>query len=138
MGSRIAVICERSSLIFLQVKETPLTDHVDDVILLGYGLVALYFVKDFVREFKKHPLMIGLGVCGFGMFFLMVCADFLSNNTETFIYIFQSLLSGDLVHMRDICRMADESFQLIGEAFFLSAFVAAFAHIKETLGRPLK
>ena len=39
----------------LRIKETPWTDHIDDFILLMYGIIAIFFIKDFVREFKRHP-----------------------------------------------------------------------------------
>ena len=114
----------------LRIKETPLTDHLDDIILLMYGIVAIFFIKDFVREFKKHPYMVGLIICGLFLFFVTFCLDFMSNNTETFTYFFKGSPIVSMGHTRDIFRMLDESFELLGEAFFLSAFVASFANIK--------
>jgi len=64
----------------LRIKETAVTDHIDDIILLMYGVIAVFFIKDFVREFKKHPRMVGLIVCGLVIFFVMASCDFVSNN----------------------------------------------------------
>lgn len=115
----------------LFLKETPWTDHLDDFILLAYGLVALYFIKDFVREFRKRPYMVGLIIGGFLLFFLMFWLDFVSNNVETFMYFFHGKISySDLLHRRDIFRMAEDSCKILGEAFFLSAFAAAYIDIK--------
>lgn len=116
--------------IVLRIKETPWTDHIDDFILLIYGLIAIFFIKDFVREFRRHPYMVGLIICGFLSFFAMFCFDYLSNNDETFIYFFKISSYSEMRHMKDLLQMADGSFQLLGEAFFLSAFVAAFVNIK--------
>ena len=114
----------------LRVKETPLTDHLDDIILLMYGIVAIFFIKDFVREFKKHPYTVKLIICGLFLFFVTFCLDFVSNNIETFRYFFKGSPYISMGHTRDIFRMLDESFELLGEAFFLSAFVASFTNIK--------
>ncbi len=119
----------------LNIKETPWTDHIDDFILLIYGIIAIFFIKDFIREFRKHPYMVGLIITGLGAFFIMFCLDFVSNNIPTFSYVAEKLFSvnmGDnaIGHMRDVFRMADESFELFGEACFLSAFVAAFTNIR--------
>ena len=116
--------------IVLRMKETALTDHIDDFILLMYGIIAIFFIKDFVREFKKHPYMIGLMLFGFVSFFVMSCLDFLSNNDETFAYFFKGLPYKVMRHRKDIFSMAEDSFKLLGEASFLAAFVAAFTNIK--------
>jgi hypothetical protein len=119
-----------------RIKETPFTDHIDDFILLAYGVIALFFIKDFLREFKKHPYMVGLIICGMCLFFVNFCFDYVSNNIETFIYFFGRVFSGDIVHMKDVYQMIEESFQLLGEAFLLSAFVAALADIKTGEDKP--
>ncbi len=112
------------------MKETPLTDHIDDVILLMYGVIAVFFIKDFVREFRRHPGMVGWIVCGLIAFFIMSAMDFLSNNDETFTYFFRNLSYAKMRHSKDILAMAEDSFKLLGEAFFLSAFVVAFTNIR--------
>ena len=112
------------------IKETPLTDHLDDFILLLYGIIALFFIREFAREFIKHPYMVGLIVCGVAAFFAMSCLDFLSNNDETFSYFFRGLSYSDMRHTKDIFGMIEESVELVGETFFLSAFIAALVNIK--------
>lgn len=121
--------------ILFRMKETAWTDHIDDFILLSYGLVAVIFIKDFVKEFKRHPYMVGLILGGIFLFFIMFCLDFLTNNVETFIYFFKDFFSGDIVHKKDVFKMIEESFELLGEAFFLAAFTAAFVDIKIRLKR---
>lgn len=114
----------------LRIKETPLTDHLDDLLLLMYGVIAVFFIRDFIREFRKHPFMVGLIICGLLAASLMVCFDFISNNEETFSYFFNGLAYGEMRHTMDLFGMGDGSFQLLGEAFFLAAYVAAFTDIK--------
>lgn len=114
----------------LRIKQTPLTDHMDDLILLIYGIIAIFFIKDFVREFRKYPYMMGFLICGFLAFFIMFCFDFISNNEETFSYFFKGLGYGEMRHTMDLFSMGDASFQLLGEAFFLAAYVAALTNIK--------
>ena len=114
----------------LRMKVTPLTDHIDDLIMLMYGVIAVFFIKDFVREFKKHPRMAGLIVCGFIIFFVMASCDFVSNNDETFAYFFKGMDYSVMRHRHDLLSMAEDSLKLLGEAFFLAAFVAAFTDIR--------
>jgi hypothetical protein len=114
----------------LHIEKTPLTDHLDDLILLLYVVIAIFFIKDFVREFRKYPFMIGLIICGLLASCVMMGFDFLSNNEETFAYFFKGLTYGQMRHTKDIFSMGDGSFQLLGEAFFLAAYVAALAAIK--------
>ena len=117
----------------MRIKETMWTDHIDDFILLGYGLVAIFFLKDFIREFRKHPYMLSLIIWGMFLFFVMFCLDFVSNNFETFTYFFRNLQgtpAGTGKHIQDVVRMVEDSVKLLGEACFFSAFVAALINIK--------
>ncbi len=116
-------------LIF-RMQETPFTDHIDDVILLTYGIIALFFIKDFIREFRRHPYMVGFLAVGFLLFFCMFCLDFISNNVETYMYFFGRMSYGDVRHKRDILRMVEDSVELISETCFLAAFLAALGSIK--------
>ena len=117
--------------LILRIKETWLTDHIDDFILLSYGIIAVFFMKDFIREFKRHPYMVKLMIYGLTLFFIMFSLDFVANNIETFEVFFKGMSWADLRHWRDIYRMAEDSFELLGEAFLLSAFVAALVDIKQ-------
>ncbi|MBL7070893.1 MAG: hypothetical protein ISS26_01820 [Candidatus Omnitrophica bacterium] len=112
----------------LFIKETTMTDHIDDVIVLIYGLVAIVFIKDFIREFRKHPYMILMLVCGFLMFFTMFCLDYITNSVESFTQFFSDAPYSDLLHTRDIFRMAEDSAKVMGESFFLAAFISALAN----------
>jgi len=117
------------------IKETPLSDHIDDVIVLIYGLVALIFIKDFIREFKKRPFMIPMLVCGFIMFFVMFSLDYATNSVESFMEFFGDASYSDLLHKRDIYRMAEDSAKILGESFFLAAFLGALVNIKSGQNR---
>lgn len=117
--------------LILRIKETALTDHIDDFIILAYGIIAAFFIKDFIREFRRHPYMMRFIFSGLFLFFTMFCLDFLTNNIETFSYfLFKDFLLDDAIHIQNIFKMLEESFELLGEAYFLSAFVAAFIDIK--------
>ena len=112
------------------IVETPFTDHFDDFIVLIYGLVALFFIKDFIREFRKHPYMIAFLICGFLTFFAMVFLDYVTNSIETFLQFFKGESYADLMHKRDVYRMVEDSAKIIGETFFLTAFWAALIDIR--------
>lgn len=114
----------------LLIKETPMTDHIDDVIVLVYGLIALVFIKDFIREFKKRPFMIPMLICGFIMFFAMFGLDYVTNSKEQFVEFFGNASYADLLHKRDIYRMAEDSAKILGESFFLAAFLGALVDIR--------
>jgi len=114
-----------------RMKETPWTDHIDDLIVLAYGVVAFYFIKEFFAEFGKQPFMIPMIACGVGFFFFMVGADFMSNNEQTYgLFFLVDVDSSDLIHMRDVLRMLEDSAKLIAGTFFLTAFLSAFLNEK--------
>jgi hypothetical protein len=114
-----------------RMKETPWSDHIDDFILFLYGLIAIFFIKEFIEEFKKHPYMVGFIGIGVIMFFAMFCLDYISNNTETFQqFIVTQLSNSDIGHQRDIVRMLEDTLKLLGEACFLCAFVSALSNIR--------
>jgi len=115
----------------LRIKETPWTDHIDDFILLLYGVIALFFIKDFIKEFRKHPYMVGLIAVGLFAFFIVFFLDFLTNNIETLsALLFKGMSYGDLSYRQNIGKMIEESTEFLAEAFFLAAFTAAFLNIK--------
>ena len=115
----------------LRIKENAITDHIDDVIVLIYGFIALFFIKEFIIEFKRHPFMIPLLTVGSAFFGFMVFFDFITGNHETFRAILPKMFAhGDVIHKCDVLRMVEDSCKLIGEAFFLSAFLGAFLNIK--------
>ena len=74
--------------------------------------------------------MVNLIICGLLAFFMMFCFDFISNNEETVTYFFNDLPYGEMRHMKDLFSMGDGSFQLLGEAFFLAAYVTALTNVK--------
>jgi hypothetical protein len=119
--------------IVMRIKETMWTDHIDDFIILSYGLIAIFFIKDFLKEFKRHPYMLNLIICGLCLFFAMFCLDFITNNFETFTYFFKNLQgspTGIGKHIQDLVRMVEDSMKLLGEACFFSAFIVALVDIK--------
>ncbi len=111
--------------VILRFKETPFSDHIDDMILVLYGLVAIFFIRDFIREFRRYRPMMTLCILGLISFFVMCCMDVVSNNVETYRWFFPGTAPDAVVHSKDVLNMVDESFQLIGESFFLSAFLVA-------------
>jgi len=115
----------------LRIKETPATDHIDDFIILLYGIVALFFIKNFITEFRKYPYMTGLIGVGLLMFFVVFFMDFLTNNIETLrAFLFKDMSYSALHYRKNIGSMIEESMEFLAQAFFLAAFAAAFLNIK--------
>ncbi|MBN1872558.1 MAG: hypothetical protein JW800_08300 [Candidatus Omnitrophica bacterium] len=113
------------------MRVTSWSDHIDDFIVFLYGLIAIFFIKEFIAEFRRRPYMLSLIGVGMVFFFIMFCMDYITNNFETFMeFVITEFSNGDLVHKCDVGRMIEDSMKLLGEAFLLSAFAGALVHIR--------
>ncbi|MEM9770725.1 MAG: hypothetical protein AAF889_03845 [Cyanobacteria bacterium P01_D01_bin.73] len=108
-----------------QVQENRLTDSIDDLIVLLYGVIAGYVLYLFRREFRHYRPAFKL--IGFAFFWaaVMVVFDVFTNinpesNIDAFKIFFADLESRHtlLVWLQAI----EEAFKIVAEGLFISAF----------------
>jgi hypothetical protein len=66
----------------LGMKETALTDRIDDIVVGCYGLVGLAVIYYYRDEMKKYKEALPYLIAGFILFFLSVCLDILTNRED--------------------------------------------------------
>jgi hypothetical protein len=68
------------------IKETPLTDHLDDLIVVLYGVGGLIILGYYWRELLSYRSVLSLLGVGIGLFFIMAVLDYGTNSeTDSFL-----------------------------------------------------
>lgn len=70
-----------------QIQETGLTDRLDDVIVLGYGLIGMGVLYAYRSELVWYRSALPLVICGFVLFVLMGLLDALVNRDDVFLFL---------------------------------------------------
>ncbi len=117
---------------WLKVHETSLTDRLDDLIVLIYGIIALFVVLKFYRNVWEEKNMGFWLMVGFGLFFTMSFFDFLSND-EYFYPFFMEDRSMDK-RFGILLGILEDSFKLFAEAAFLIGFLEGFQSVLRKYG----
>lgn len=107
-------------------NETALSDRIDDLIILVYGMIGLVLLYAHRSEFRRLTDLYKYLIAGFVLLFLMVAVDALNNRTE-----YMDLLNIESPAMRalaaEITKDAEEVFKIASEAVFLFGFLAIFS-----------
>jgi hypothetical protein len=104
--------------------ETPLSDRIDDIILLLYGLFGLVLIYSFRREFLQFGGINWFFIIGIGLFFLMSAFDIISNRFDVIQIIIKDLKLAETIQKS--VQVSEDSIKLIAEGFF---FVALYYHL---------
>ena len=107
----------------LKIPVTGLTDRIDDIIVLFYGLGGLLFLYLFRQELriykKAHPFII----TAFIFMFLMVFLDILTNREDILLRITNVDFVDRSYHW---LKAMEDSFKIISEGIFIGAFYHCF------------
>lgn len=108
------------------LKETNLTDRIDDLIVGMYGLVGigvLIAYRDELKKYMRNPLFL---VLGFVLMFTMVVLDTLSHKND----ILAEILGGEMAaSLYGWLSFAEDSSKILAEAFFITAFYGFYRRI---------
>lgn len=104
----------------LRMEETGLTDRIDDVIVLGYGLVGIGVLYYFRHEMKNFTSAMPLLIVGFALMFLMVATDIATNRKD----ILSSLVSEPYLSatLYPWLGVMEEALKILAEAALLGGF----------------
>ncbi len=101
-----------------QIQETGMSDRIDDLIVGGYGLIAIGLFVLYRRELKKYRVVLPYVVAGFVLLFLMVGVDVLTNRND----ILLSMFSPETVEaLMSWLFVPEESLKLFSEGCFIVA-----------------
>ena len=70
-----------------QIEETGLSDRLDDVIVLGYGLIGVGVLYAYRGELVRYKSALPLVMCGFVLFVFMSLLDALVNRDDVFLFL---------------------------------------------------
>ncbi|MEL6902721.1 MAG: hypothetical protein AAFP07_17400 [Cyanobacteria bacterium J06606_4] len=101
-----------------QIEETGASDRIDDLIVGGYGIIALGLLAYYRRELKKYPTALPYVVIAFVLMFSMVGVDALTNRDDLLMMMFSPDVTQNIMSWIFI---PEESFKTLSEAFFIVA-----------------
>ncbi|MEM9245798.1 MAG: hypothetical protein AAGA67_08685 [Cyanobacteria bacterium P01_F01_bin.153] len=110
---------------FFQIQENRLTDSIDDLIVLLYGVAGGYILYLFRQEFKRYRPAFKLVTYAFISAAIMVVFDVFTNidpesNIDAFKVFFSDLESRHALLVW--LQATEEVFKILAEGFFIAAF----------------
>ncbi len=102
------------------IQETPLTDRIDDIILISYSVIGSYFIYSFWHEFKQYRPAFRYFILAFILTAIMGIFDWYNNDETLVQYWITNPQYQELVY--DCLQTVEESLKLIAEGVFISAF----------------
>lgn len=108
------------------LEETGLSDRLDDLIVLVYGVIGIGVLYLCRVTISNHRVIVPYLVWGFILLFLMVALDTLINGVD----VIANLIShpDTLGRVFETLYVAEDSFKLFAGGVFLAGFYAAFRH----------
>lgn len=108
----------------LKIKETSLTDRLDDLIVLLYGALFAIGAFKFYKEVWEHKGMVRWLVVALALFLIMSIFDFVSNDN----YLYQFFTNDRSLdkEIGIILGTIEDSFKLLAEGAFVIAFMEGF------------
>lgn len=108
----------------LGMKETHLTDRLDDLIVLLYGVLFVTGAFKFYKEVLEHKGMVRWLVVALVLFLIMSIFDFFSN--DDYLYQFLANDRGLDKEIGIILGTIEDSFKLLAEGALVIAFMEGF------------
>lgn len=105
---------------FLHMKETALTDRLDDLIIGIYALIGGGILYAFRNELKKFKQALPYLITSFLLIFLMVITELISNRYDLLPQLLQNENLAKGVYQ--VCKVGEEAFKLFAEALLTTAF----------------
>ena len=100
----------------LGMKETGLTDRIDDVLVGLYGIIGVATLYHYRSEIAKYRQMLPYLVVGFFLLFTMVVLDIVTDRMD----ILTALMRNDLAQTNHLyLSIAEDSCKVFAESYFL-------------------
>ena len=116
------------------LKETGVTDRIDDVLILLYALIGIGVIWAYRREFLIMKAGLPFLFTGFVFLFLTIGFDLLTNRDDVLRALLGDADAGVLETWLVIGEFAEEGTKILSEGFFVVAFYAALQAARKTRG----
>ena len=120
----------------LHMKETALSDRIDDLIIGVYAFIGLGSMFNYRAELKKYSKSIPLFTIGFVFLFAMIIVELAENRYDFIPYMIHNEVIAKAVF--EWCKVLEEVFKLFAEAMFIGAFYYCYKYTKEFLVTKIK
>lgn len=111
------------------LTETSVTDRIDDVIILAYGLIGIAVLHAYQREIYRVPGFFRLLLAGFTLFGVMVMLDVITNGKEYIALL--NIPETAAWTVQQWTKVAEEAAKLLATSMFLAGFCHVLRHDKE-------
>lgn len=108
----------------LAIEETAITDRIDDLIILLYGVVGAFLIYLHRGEFRGLGRFYKYLAVGFAFLCLQVAFDVLTNRGDILRYL-------GIAHLFAIGKIAEEVSKLLAEAAFLLGFLWVYRKVHD-------
>lgn len=114
----------------LQVQETALTDRIDDIIILVYGLIGLFVLFRYRKEILRIDGLSRFLGLGMALLVVQVGIDVLSNGDEFIRWL--GLDGSAAASMKTILHLLEDAAKIAAEAVFLAGFALAYRSVRSS------
>jgi len=120
----------------LILTETAVTDRLDDLLILGYGLVGLGVLYHYRRELRLFRRDVVLIIVGFVLLSAMIAVDVLFGHPDIIALFAPAHAVRSLMGW---AGAVEEGFKVFADAAFLAAFVGTYRRLSAAprLGAPI-
>ena len=105
---------------YFHIKETSLTDRLDDLIIILFGIVSCGYVYVAYKEIKRYPCLLNELLFAFALMAIMSVIDVLTNDDILYRRFIPAI---ELKNVSNFFETVEEIFKLLSEALFLGAFL---------------
>ena len=110
--------------------ETALTDRIDDLIILAYGLIGIAILLFHRHEVTRIPLLTSFLVGGFLLTVVQTGFDAMTNGDDPFSWLGLSGAQTESIYIR--ASLAEEALKLFAEAVLLAGFAHALRYVRSS------
>ncbi|WBU65011.1 hypothetical protein [Paracoccus aerodenitrificans] len=110
------------------ITETAVTDRIDDLIILAYGLIGVAILFFYRHEVTRIPGLVPFMVAAFALTVLQTGFDALSNGNELLTWF--GLPEGLAESLYNWANIAEEALKLLAEAALLAGFAHALRYLR--------
>ena len=99
------------------IEETGLTDRIDDILILIYGVIGISILYSHRIELQKYKVALPYLIYGLSLFFVMVALDVLTNRPDILAMIFADNNLVDTI--KTWLSIVEDSSKIFAEGFFI-------------------
>lgn len=110
------------------IKETGITDRLDDLIVFIYGILGIGILYSYREEIYRFKKAIPYLFLGFAMLFFRIIIDTITNRNDIVPLFFSN--NSFITLLNDVLAVSEGTTKLLAETFFIAAFYYCYQKVK--------